>query len=325
MTSTIVSARLYSSEADLQSVTNLLNLCDRVDRLDDSYSVEDLQSEFSAPGFDTARDIQLWENAEGQIVVFAEARVGLPSPEDTAVNGNFYTRVHPDYRDSDLEDEVMTWAESRLCEVGQERTLPVEMRSGAPEHYAYLLHMLQRHGMEPARYFLRMGRDLGEQIAEPQLPAGYTLRVVESAEDEERWVDAYNLSFIDHYNFHPRTLESHRHWLKEANYRRERDLIAVAENGEVAAFAFCWIDPADNERNNRRDGWISLLGVRRGHRKLGLGRAMLLAGMHKLKADGMTRTKLGVDAENPSGALQLYESVGFRAEETWVQHLKRLV
>jgi ribosomal protein S18 acetylase RimI-like enzyme len=43
---------------------------------------------------------------------------------------------------------------------------------------------------------------------------------------------------------------------------------------------------------------------------------MLLAGMHKLKEDGAGVAVLGVDAENPSGALGLYESVGFRKVNT---------
>lgn len=33
--------------------------------------------------------------------------------------------------------------------------------------------------------------------------------------------------------------------------------------------------------------------------------------MRKLKAEGMAQAVLGVDAQNPTGALGLYESVGF--------------
>ena len=47
---------------------------------------------------------------------------------------------------------------------------------------------------------------------------------------------------------------------------------------------------------------------------------MLLAGLHRLKADGMTYARLNVDAENPSGALQLYESVGFNVIHSWQNH-----
>jgi ribosomal protein S18 acetylase RimI-like enzyme len=65
-------------------------------------------------------------------------------------------------------------------------------------------------------------------------------------------------------------------------------------------------------RAGQKDGEIGLLGTRRGFRKLGLGRAMLLAGMLALRSAGASTARLGVDAANPSGATRLYESVGFR-------------
>jgi ribosomal protein S18 acetylase RimI-like enzyme len=71
-----------------------------------------------------------------------------------------------------------------------------------------------------------------------------------------------------------------------------------------------------------QDGWIADLGTRRGFRKMGLGRAMLLTGLHQLRAKGMETALLGVDSENPSSAMGLYESVGFRKRHTIVSHLK---
>jgi ribosomal protein S18 acetylase RimI-like enzyme len=36
----------------------------------------------------------------------------------------------------------------------------------------------------------------------------------------------------------------------------------------------------------------------------------------------MTEAALGVDTENPSGALQLYESLGYRPVQRWVHYRK---
>ena len=140
----------------------------------------------------------------------------------------------------------------------------------------------------------------------------------------ERWVDMFNWSFIDHWNHHPLNLENHRHWLASPKYKADRDLVALAPDGTYAAFCFCWIDPDDNARNNRKEGWIDILGTRRGYRKIGLGTAMLLKGMRLLKDEGMDTAVLGVDAENPSGALRLYESVGFANVRTSVTYSKDL-
>ena len=98
----------------------------------------------------------------------------------------------------------------------------------------------------------------------------------------------------------------------------------MAEDGTIAAFDLCQIDPAENERNGRNDGWIGILGTRRGYRKLGLGRAMLLAGLQHLKANGVENARLNVDAANPTGALRLYESVGFSVLHSWQSYEKYL-
>src|SRR5262249_24998710 len=108
------------------------------------------------------------------------------------------------------------------------------------------------------------------------------------------------------------------------SYDPERDLIAVSPDSTFAAFCFCIIDPADNARNQRNDGWIGALGTRRGFRKIGLGRAMLLAGLRTLKAAGVDTAKLGVDAENPTGALKLYDAVGFVPVYTQIRYSKDL-
>ncbi len=49
---------------------------------------------------------------------------------------------------------------------------------------------------------------------------------------------------------------------------------------------------------------------------------MLLSGMHALKAAGVETAKLGVDSWNPSGALRLYESVGFSKLHTRIFYVK---
>ena len=106
------------------------------------------------------------------------------------------------------------------------------------------------------------------------------------------------------------------------HYHPEADLIVVAPDGTFAAFCYCAIDPDDNEAHNRKEGWIAVLGTRRGYRKMGLGRAMLLAGMRKIREKGMDTAVLGVDADNPTGALGLYESVGFRKDTTEIAYGK---
>ena len=52
--------------------------------------------------------------------------------------------------------------------------------------------------------------------------------------------------------------------------------------------------------------------VRRPWRRRGLARSLLAQSIGMFQEMGMEETALGVDTLNPSGALNLYESVGYR-------------
>jgi ribosomal protein S18 acetylase RimI-like enzyme len=53
--------------------------------------------------------------------------------------------------------------------------------------------------------------------------------------------------------------------------------------------------------------------------------ALLGASMHAFKAEGLQHTMLGVDTENLSGALRVYEHVGFKPIKRFTHFEKRLV
>jgi mycothiol synthase len=319
---TTLQARSYAGDADLPAITALLNLCDAVDQLDDNYSEDDLRLEFASPEFDPARDLRLWEDAEGRLAGFGQ--IWIPK-ESEKVDGGLYLRVHPEARGRQLEQEILDWGIARTRAAAQEQGKPAQIRCWIREGY-YIGAILEQEGLALVRYFYKMARPLDQPLPEPELPEGFrVINATEAGESHvEEWVDMFNWSFIDHWNHHPLTIENHRHWIASPKYRAERDLVAVAPDGTYAAFCFCWIDPDDNARNNRKEGWIDILGTRRGYRKIGLGKAMLLRGMHLLKNEGMDTAVLGVDAENPSGALRLYESVGFRNVRTSVTYSKDL-
>lgn len=309
--------RPYTSEADLPRIVDLLNACEAVDHLDEGISIEELREELTDPRIDPARDIRLWEDADGALVAYAEIWKPTPPPGEEP-DGFLWFKVHPDMRGGSLEVQALAWGEARMREVARECGARVTLRSGARDDDTARLALLRRHGFSVVRYFLRMGRRLDEPIPEPEFPAGFTLRHVAGEHEAEAWVAMYNESFIDHWNHHPMTVEVFKHTRVDADYRAEQDLIAVAPDGTFAAFCHCQIHQAENARTGRNEGWVHVLGTRRGFRKIGLGRAMLLAGLHRLKADGVDTAILGVDAMNPTGATRLYESVGFHQRHTFV-------
>ena len=67
----------------------------------------------------------------------------------------------------------------------------------------------------------------------------------------------------------------------------------------------------ENEATGSRRGWLDSVFTRRAWRKRGVASALIARSLHLLAERGMDTAMLGVDADNPSGALRLYESFGF--------------
>lgn len=311
--------RSYRGETDLEAIANLREACEAVDQLEQWTTVSELERDFNAPSFDKERNIQLWEDDTGKLIACAT----LWHPVGELTNGYLGFHVHPDARGGSLEREIIKWGEERLREIAKEQGVTsVKLRCQSRDDRTDRIAILQENGFSADRYFLTMQRSLQEPLAEPQFPAGFTVRSVIAEQDAEAWVEMHNQSFIDHWNHHDLTVEDYKHWNTDPDYRPELDLVAIAPDGTFASHCYCAIYPEDNKRSGRKEGWVAVLGTRRGFRRLGLGKAMLLSGMQKLLAAGMDTAKLGVDYDNPNGARQLYESVGFRKLHTNVSYYK---
>jgi mycothiol synthase len=313
--------RPYQGETDLQSIADLLNACEAIDREDIYHTVGELRLELTSPNVDTDRDVRLWHNETGQLIAFAQ--VWLPHQLLNEVDGYLWFRVHPSARNQGLEPDIIAWAETRVQSVGQEHQLPAKLSMSCRESQRSRIQLFELAGFTYERSFLRMKRSLQEPIAKPVLPQGFRLMTGDEI-GLAAWVELYNQTFIDHWNFHPMTIEQAEHWLSDPTYRPELDLVAVAPDGTYAAFCYNSINPDENQHRQCLEGWVNMLGTRRGFRRLGLGRAMLLAGLQRLQMAGMDTALLGVDTQNPNQAYTLYESVGFHKMHASFSYAKSL-
>ncbi|WP_228035763.1 GNAT family N-acetyltransferase [Oculatella sp. LEGE 06141] len=314
--------RPYGGEADLQPIVNLLNACEAVDRLDSFYSTTALQQGLAEPGFDPIHDMRLWEDENNDLIAIGKLRI--PSTSSETIDSHLWFQVHPRARHRNLEAEIIAWSESRLRDVERERQLPVKLRSSTCDHKHNRIAFLNNCGFTYERCFLTMVRSLTAPIPLPQLPTQFTVVDARSGFSIESWVEMFNQTFVDHWGFYRATVDQCKHGMSDPNYHPALDLVAIAPDGTFSAFCFCYINKEKNQAKGQTEGWISSLGTRRGFRRMGLARAMLLSGMHRLQAAGMSVAKLGVDTENPNFAQNLYESVGFtkaRAKLTFVKTL----
>lgn len=312
--------RSYRGESDWRAIADLVNACQTAEQLDEEATACELKLKLNAPYLDKSRDVQLWET-RGKLTGLALLDISDSKGE---LDGYLWFYVHPSMRGAGLEKDMINWSEKRLREVGNERNLPVKLRTYTRENNTVEIRLLEKQGFGSDRYFLTMARSLSEPIPAPEFPAGFKLSHLAGEKDAQPWVEMFNESFIDHWNHHDLTVETVRHWINDSSYQPELDLVAIAPNGTFAAFCDCQIKAEESDRKPSNDGWIEFLGTRRGFRQMGLGKAVLLAGLHQLKAAGADTAKLSVDADSLTNATKLYTSVGFHPVETWISWAKPL-
>jgi mycothiol synthase len=90
-------------------------------------------------------------------------------------------------------------------------------------------------------------------------------------------------------------------------YPRGWDLLLRDADGRAAACCLAWPDPIS------RAGTFEPVATHPDHHRQGYGRALLLEGLRRLAAAGMTYAIIGVEVDNPN-AEALYRSVGFRPD-----------
>lgn len=302
-------------------IADLVKLNNPTGQLDEDSLVCDLQWLFDSPDVDRDRDLRLWKDNRGNLIGFGQL---LITQQTHSLEGNLYFGVHPAWCGNSLEAEILQWSEQRMGELGKNRSVPSKLRVSIRDNQILRRMLLEQQGFISERCFLTMACPLDQSFSSPLLPSGFRLRSLADEQDLKAWVDLFNESFIDHWDHHDITVETVKHWLKNPSYRPELSSVAVAPDGALAAFCMGYINQEENSRSRYNDGWIKLLGTRRGFRKLGLGRAMLLAGIQQLQASGADWVKLGVDAESLTSATHLYQSVGFQTVHTWLSYAKEI-
>jgi mycothiol synthase len=167
-------------------------------------------------------------------------------------------------------------------------------------------------GFKVTRSFSEMLRPL-DNIPEPPEVPGLRLPLVEPSEENiAAAVRLRNEAFSHHYNYRPLTVEEIRFAERAAVERGAISLTYFAYVEEtVVGYAWFGFDPRRNKQFGRRRGSLRDIGVLPGYRRRGIARALIVAVLRRLKADGMTDTRLYVDDLNQTGARELYERLDF--------------
>jgi mycothiol synthase len=314
--------RLFCDESDYAPIAYLMNASSAVDGVEDFVSVDWVKNYLSnTTDFDPRRDILLAEIA-GEPVALARVRTRMLD-DGTRVYMSSGS-VLAQWRRRGLGRALLRWAEGRLREIAvtQPGTGVRSLRAFAAAQERSAIALLEREDYAVVRYGFEMARPLIEPLPDWPLPIGVEVRSV-APEQYHQVFAAMNEAFRDHWGHSEQTNEDYQRWINSPNFQPHLWQVAWAED-EVAGMVLNFIDWEYNENFKRQRGWTESISVRRPWRKQGLAKALIARSMRLLQEQGMTEVGLGVDAQNPNGALRLYESLGYRETMRFMTYEKPL-
>ena len=217
--------------------------------------------------------------------------------------------VHPDHCDRGVGDALLDAIEARAAELAAQAPPGARPRLHVwcAEAKVGRRRSLLERGYRAVRDSYLMRIDLSdEQVEETPLPPGIDVRPFVLGRDEAAVHAADEEAFAGHFLHDPATLEE---WMIQSVEMPGFDpsLWFVAWDGDdVAGESLALVFEAE--------AYIDSLSVRRSWRGRGLGLALLTRAFAAAHARGLRKIRLGVDAQNPTGALSLYLKAGMRVE-----------
>lgn len=214
----------------------------------------------------------LWETSAGQLVAVLHA----------IDKGEAYLHVHPHFRSAALENEMLAVAEKQLVNAyGGENKLFMLADEDDPLRQEVLQSRGYTYRDAPV---YRWRRDLDAPLPEAKIAHGYKIRSMgDSSEFEARAWASWRA-------FHPNEPDEgfdggdwYTNLQSAPLYRRDLDIVAGAPNGEIAAFSTIFNDDVT------RCAVCVLVGSAPEHQRRGLGKAVIIEGLRRLRLMGGTR------------------------------------
>lgn len=297
---------------DLAEVAALIRVCEAFDA--SLHSVNDQRlatfAEFNL-GVIPAEAI-VGRDGAGQLQAFAAVEIQIP--DSHLARAEVMAFIAPDFRGRGIGRAVLKWQESRSRQLfvealGVDSTLEVRLVNLVDAHMADRRRLYTAAGFRPIRTFDVMYHQYEQTPVTVSQPRnGYQIKpwTVVSEATLQRLHDE---AFLDHWG----TIEEARSWwsLSRPALDPRWSFAAFSPEGELAGYVMVCRHPARWLQAKRSEAYIELLGVSPQARAHGLGKALLTHAMAAVQATGISAIGLDVDKDNPHGAREFYQRMGF--------------
>ncbi len=162
--------------------------------------------------------------------------------------------------------------------------------------------LARKAGLTPQRELLIMQRRLDGTIPEATPRPPVTIRSFVPGQDEKAWLAVNASAFADHPEQGSMTEDDLAQRMAEPWFDAGGFFVATVDEAIVG---FHW-----TKQHQDHLGEVYVLGIAPEAAGQGLGKALLLTGLHYLRGAGNTMVELYVEADNPA-AVGLYRAYGF--------------
>jgi ribosomal protein S18 acetylase RimI-like enzyme len=312
--------RHFEGEADYPHMEALITACKVADGVERSTNVDDIARTYRhLENCDPQTDM-LFAEVNGKVIAYG--RIWWDDLLDGVRLYHPFGYLHPDWRGQGIGATMLEAGERRAMEIaaGHPKNKQKYLQFEVYDSEKDLVSLLKIHGYKPVRYETHMVRDLSESFPEAPMPPGLEVRPVKT-EHLRHIYEASNEAFRDHWGSRDESEEEYKMQMESPAFHPE--LWKVAWVGDqMASVVHNFVDQKENDEYRRKRGYTEGICTRLPWRKLGLARSLLVQSMQMFKEMGMTETALSADSQNLSGAVRLYESVGYRTVKLQINYRK---
>lgn len=288
--------------SDLEAVAGVVMAGDLADDGWWTRGVDFVREQWSRVHFDPVADAWVAVDRTGTALGYGQAHRDAPGVVEC------WGVVHPAHRGRGIGSAVLDRIEARAA----------ELMAGRPSYLiAHVVNasdrtakaLLRDRGLEPVHHFWHMQIDLPGRAARDRMPEGVDITRIAYPADLPAVHAVIAAAFAGVTSRDPEPFDR---WAVQQRRSPSFDpslwLLAIAESQPVGTLmAQVWDDC----------GWVSEIGVLRSHRRRGIGAALLRAVFAVFADRGLGRVLLNVNAANPTGATQLYATLGMRVVKRW--------
>jgi ribosomal protein S18 acetylase RimI-like enzyme len=312
--------RGFLGEADYPNMVAIVEAHSKADNDDFAVTLESLKHDYAHLTNSNPTEDMIFAEIDGKAVAYSRVQWWQEEEPNDRIYMHF-VKIKPKWRFQGIEEAMIRWCEDRLKAIAEghpkdsERILQTDSSEFKPDYNK----LLESFGYKATRFFIEMSRPL-DDIPEAVLPEEIEVRPVMKEDTRMVW-DASVEAFRDHWGYSPPYEEDYIGYTGSKYFQPALWQVAW-DRDKVVSGVLNYIDQDYNKKFDRKRGWTENIFTLRNYRRRGIAKALIVRSMHMHKAKGMTEVGLGVDTNNTSNALNLYQSLGYHKDKMQILYRK---